>query len=808
MKHIYHHLKKVFILALLMLFSISFYGQDTTPSFTPYWFIQGSLGVGSTNSDLSADNMFSNLGFGGGLSFGRQISPVFGLNVRSLLVSLKGENETFGQTFKGSSLDFTINASANLSNLIFGYKDRVLSLNSHLGFGHTQFRSTLYNAAGTTELASIGYKDSPAAAQGDGLGKRKVAYSFPIGVGVSIKASEVVDIVFDYTTQYTNTDLMDARATGPHNDWYSTITAGIKYKFNGGGGLSNMVKNFSLVSIEATPKVLEEKGDMVDLEITGNVPEKYFKKNAAILMQPVLVYKGGQTLLNTFTLKGEDVMGDGELIRYETGGTFAFKDTFKYTPEMNKSKLMIVPLAYIAKNGTLATKEDILMSVKNAELGERKLADGVIYTSERIDNKIANIGAEHGYQSEVIVTKSANIYFAKNLYNMNWKLDLNTEEQSKKAFADLKEFVARGWEIKSIDVDGWASPEGEESFNENLSENRAKAAHKSGLKNLKHMLADKDLKLGFENIDDIKFNINFHGQDWNGFTAGVNKSDIADKDAIFNVISRAGGTLKKEEEIRNMIVIYPEIETEILPPLRRSKISVNAYEPKKTDEEILALSISDPKALDIYELLYAAHMAKCADKLGIYKSIMKQYPKCWKSKNNAAIILMKDGKFDKAEALLKDANEMYPKVALVINNLGVLHTAKGDYDKGEKQFLKAQSLGVNVNYNLGVVEIDKGNYEKALSLFGNTTCDYNVALAQILMGKYAKAENNLKCAEGCKASISYLMAVIGARTNNASMLYENLINAIKVYDGFKNIAKEDREFLNFENTPDFKAIVE
>lgn len=809
MRHIYQHIKKALILSLLMLFSISFYAQDAKTTFAPYWYLHGNLRVGATQSDLSADNLWDNRNFGGGLGIGHQFSPILGLNAKASYFFAKGESEEFAQHFKNWSMEFTINGTVNLSNLVFGYEERTVSFVSHLGFGQVQYQSKLFNGAGDSGINAIryiGYDDKVGAVDGPGFGGRKVAFIIPVGAGMDIKLTEDLDLNLDVTTQWLDTDLFDARPTGDYNDWYTYASAGITYKVSLGGGLKKMLKNYELVKITATPEVLEEKGDMVDLEITGTIPPKYFSKKAAILMQPILVYEGGQTPLNTFTLKGEDVVGEGELINYQSGGTFKHKDTFKYTPEMNKSELIVVPLAYIAKSGTMASKEEIMNSGKYAEFGGRKLADGVIYTSERIMNKLAKIGAKHGYEKEVVVTEKANLYFAKNLYRIDENLKLNKSECAQKAMKNLKDFMLRGWKIKSIDIAGWASPEGEETFNENLSENRAKATHKKGLKNLKKML-EKAENLGFENVDDVKFNVTFHGQDWNGFNEGLKKSDMADKNSILNVVNRARTALQKEQEIRNMIELYPDLE-KILAPLRRAEISVNAYEPKKTDEDILALATSDPKALDIKELLYAAHLAKCEDKLAIYKTIMKHYPKCWKSKNNAALILMKKGKLDKAEALLKEAHDMYPKEALIINNLGVLYCYKGEYDKGEKYFLKAQGLGANVDYNLGVVEIDKGNYDKALKLFGNKTCDYNVALAQVLTGKYAKAENNLKCAKGCKGSIAYLMAVIGARTNNASMVYENLIKAIKVDEGYKKVAKEDREFLKFEDTPDFKAIVE
>ncbi len=787
--------RKIFVLAFVMLFALTSFGQDKKQTFAPYWYVKANILTGAAQGDLP-DNPLSNLGFGGGLAFGRQFSPVLGLFGKAQYFTLKGEDESIPQTFKNWSVDLTLNATVNASNLLFGYKDRTVSFVPHIGIGQVQWQAKLFNAAGLP-IAYYGHDDIAGSITGDGIGGRKVAFIIPMGLGIDVRLSDAFDLNFDFTTQWADTDDLDARGTGDNNDWYSYASAGITYNIGQGNGLNKMVKEFDQVEFEATPKVLEEKGDMIDYEITGTFPEKYFGKKVAVLMQPILKYEGGQTELKTFTLKGEEVMGEGDVIPVD-GGKFTIKDSFKYTPEMNRSELVIIPLGYVAKQGTLGTKEEILASVKNAELGNRKIADGVIYTSERIGKDLANEVAEHGYEKETIVTKQANIYFAKNLYNLNWRVELNKDEMSKKAMQAMEEFAACGWEIKSIDIDGWASPEGEETFNENLSENRSKTGNKYIDKLLKKL-----------NLQDVAVNVNFHGQDWNGFTQAVNKSDIADKNAIFNVINRAGSTLQKEQEIRNMILIYPEIEKDILPPLRRAEIAVNAFQPKKSDAEILSLAKAGSAELDIFEYLYAADMADCKDKLAIYKTIMSKYPKCWKSKNNAAIILMKEGKLDKAEELLKDANKMYPKVPAMINNLGVLAVLKDDYSAAEKYFQKAQDLGVNVNYNMGVVEIEKGDYEKALRLFGNTTCDYNVALAQILTGKYAAAQNNLKCIKGgCEAANAYLMAVVGARTANASMVYENLIKAIKVNDKLKAVAKDDVEFINYFETPDFKAIVE
>ncbi|MCK7537849.1 MAG: hypothetical protein MZV63_46295 [Marinilabiliales bacterium] len=56
---------------------------------------------------------------------------------------------------------------------------------------------------------------------------------------------------------------------------------------------------------------------------------------------------------------------------------------------------------------------------------------------------------------------------------------------------------------------------------------------------------------------DVTFVLQHHGPDWNGFMKNVQASTIKDKDKISNVVNSAATQAKKEQEIRNMILIYP-----------------------------------------------------------------------------------------------------------------------------------------------------------------------------------------------------------------------------------------------------------
>ena len=559
-------------------------------------------------------------------------------------------------------------------------------------------------------------------------------------------------------------------------------------------GVNKMIKKANTVKYEATPKVLETNGGKISIAINGEIPAKYFNKKAFVEITPVLKYKDGSETLKSITLKGEKAEGEGIVINTKTGGKFSYNDIIDYKPAMNNSILEINPKVSLKK--------------KSAELGKVKLADGVIYTSTRTQNVGNTIIANHGYEKETIITKKADIYFAKNLANINMRLALNKNQNSKDAITELIDFISQGWKIKNIEINAWASPEGEESFNQGLSEKRAKTTTKYLNRLFKRLNRKKGSLLTVKNPEkEVEFNTYAKGEDWNGFLKAVNASEISDKNSILNVINSQIDVNKKEQEIRDMSLVYKEIENNILPELRRGEIIINCFEPKKTDEEIAELSTTNPEALDIYELLYSATLTKDLNiKNKIYKAAATLNPKCWKAYNNAGIINLKLGNNAEAEKYLSKANKIAPNNAKIINNLGCLALSNKNFKKAESYFLNAKKLGVNENMNLGIIAIRKANYNKAVNLLKDNECTYNLALAQLLNGNNSKAAQTLKCAPE-NAETFYLLAVVGARTNNESMLLENLKKAVDANNSLKEIAGEDREFINYFDNAEFQKII-
>ncbi len=829
MKKVYSILTKALILSLVMALSFTSYAQEDTgdkkaekksSSFSPYWFVEGEIGPSWSHADLSQYNLAPDLShtkFNGAIGFGRQLTSVFSAYVDLDCGFFSGEKKNVAtlsipdakwgrdMRFEADYYGGNINIGINLSNLISGYNERLVDFGIHAGFGQAQWKSKTYDLTTDAVLSTDGYKGTLSGGTGKGINERNVDYTIPLGFNVNFNVSEKWDIYGDYSYTWMDTDYADGVIHGAQqvkNDVYSHFNIGVRFKF-GGNINKKMAANFEKIDLKATPSPLEERGGTIEVTIKGTFPPKYFGKKAILCFMPVLKYEGGETAFEPMNFKGEDVAGDGTLVSYANGGSFTYSSTIPYDPAMDVSELVVAPVIYTYEGEVYDNCADAEANGSKAFVApERKIDDGVIHTSQLLRNTALLAFALDAYEKVTISTQQSELYFRVNRSALNWKLPLNKDEENYNALKNNMADMEMGWLLDNITIDGWASPEGEETFNEGLSERRAQTALKYMEKKITKA-AKKNELIAEEGID---FVLTSNGPDWNGFMKAVKGSDIKDKSAILNVINSADQT-KKEEEIRNMILIYPEIERDILPPLRRADINVNTFMPKKTDAEIAELSTSNPGSLDIEELFYAATLTEDnGTKKVIYGSIIEFYPKCWRSVNNAAAVELAEGNYEIAHDLLMKGAEMNENSFEVQNNIGIYNMMVGEYPKAELSFYKAQDLGGDENYNLGLVNIALGDYGKAVTFLSGASCDFNLGLAQLLNGNANAAEKTFKCAPQ-DAETLYLLAITAARQDNKSNMLNYLGQSIKADPEVAGLAASNLEFKDYYNDADFKALV-
>ena len=373
---------------------------------------------------------------------------------------------------------------------------------------------------------------------------------------------------------------------------------------------------------------------------------------------------------------------------------------------------------------------------KTYDLPRVTVAEGVISTAEIANAQELNPAITPDKFQRIIEEKySADIMFL--IQQANLRSEQLKSEQMNALHNEIKAATeAPNKELTNINVASYASPDGGVKLNTTLAENREKNTVNYMKKSLKKGKIDADMTAEFT------------AQDWEGFKELVSKSNIQDKELILNVLSMYSDPEQREREIKNMSSVFKVLAEEILPQLRYSRITASVNVIGKSDEEISKLAKEDAKALSVDELLYSATLVKTnKEKAAIYAKVVEIY-------------------------------------------------ANNDYAKAEQAFGK--SAGVEeLNEALGVFYMKKGDYNAAVKAFGDVKSN-NAALAQILTKDYSKAKATLAGVEAPNANTYYLMAVLGARTNNEQMVVSNLKKSISMDSSKAQQAATDLEFAKFD----------
>ena len=565
----------------------------------------------------------------------------------------------------------------------------------------------------------------------------------------------------------------------------------------GCASLKKMKRDANKINYSVTPQILETNGGNINVAIQGRIPEKYFLKKASIVASPVLQYAGGEKAFEPIMLQGESVKANNKVISYANGGSFTYKGVLPFEYNMRKSELQI---RIRAKKGKAVL-----------DFAPVKIADGMIATSTLVDNSpLTIIGIQKRKNTSGVydptIDKFQRIvpdqYVADLIYLIN-SAEVRGKELTKDEMVRLNQYIVDAYkgnnkELKGVEISAYASPDGKLDLNTKLSEKREGTSSKVIEKELAKNKVKTDLKEKYT------------PEDWEGFKALMEKSSIQDKELILRVLSMYSDPEVREREIKNLSSSFIAVANDILPKLRRSKITATTDLIGKTDAEITALADSDPSKLNQAELLYAATLTNEPRKQkAIYSSFTKIYADDWRGFNNLGMILINEGEVDQAGVNFEKADKLDPKNPIVQNNLGCVELKKNNLSKAEELFGGASGAGKEVNDNLGIVKIMQGQYETATKYFaGETQNAANKALAQLLNGDNNGALRTLNEAPVESARIAYLKAIIAARTAKTNMMYESLGNAIKKDGAYKILAKTDLEFAKYFEDQNFKLLVQ
>ena len=411
--------------------------------------------------------------------------------------------------------------------------------------------------------------------------------------------------------------------------------------------------------------------------------------------------------------------------------------------------------------------------------------------------------ADHGYndQEELIPTR-VDFFFDQGRSN------LKNSERSSERGDKFAAFIAEKNVTRTVTITGTHSPEGTETINSDLSEDRAAAIesfYRDRMKRYDYMGA----------ADSIDFILKPVVQNWAAFKAALaayDGIDAAAKKEYNDIINGTGTFVDKEKEMKKLSS-YKKVFKDVYPGLRSAKTNVLTVKPKKTNAQIavLAKAIANGDAeadtLSIEELMFSATLTpSLEEKAAIYKAAADASG-MWQAHNNLAAVhieLAKNGdasKLDGAETQLEIAMKKNDN-AFVQANMGAVKVLQGSYDEAYSVLSDTQGdndVNAKVAAMKGGLEVRMAEYDKAKASFSSASKSDNMqidmGLAYLLSGDYQQADNALGRVESADAY--YLLAVSAARQNKVADVGTNLKKAVDAEPDYKDMALNDLEFTNF-----------
>ena len=523
------------------------------------------------------------------------------------------------------------------------------------------------------------------------------------------------------------------------------------------------------------PDPLEARGGQVEYKVTGTFPSKSFIKKVVCTATPELRWNGGSVKGEPVTLQGEKVQGNGKVIEWKEGGSFTYNGNFKYQPEMAESELVLT---------FNATKKGKPVEIAPVHLAYGVKATGELYSQTAKGANTAN--SKDAYQRIIKKAQDADIMFV--IQQANVRSSETGKTEVKDLIQALKDYTAdtKNYAVDNIEISAYASPDGGVKLNDKLASQREANAVKYAQNEIKKAKTGTTIES------------NYTAQDWDNFQKLVQASNLQDKDLILRILSMYNDPERREAEIKNLSAVYKNLASDILPLLRKARLTLNYQIIGRSDDEIKDTYKSNASALSLEELLYAATLTEDkAEKKAIYTTATRNFPNDYRAFNNLGELAFKDGDFATAESNYKKALSLNATAPEVNTNMGLLLLAQSK-PADAQTYLSKGGQSKEVQEALGNLYIAQGQYERALTALrgSNTNAE---ALAMIMTNDYSGAKRVLDAVKNADANTAYLAAVAAANTNDAAAVVQNLRKAISMDASLKAKALADKEFYKFQS---------
>lgn len=553
-------------------------------------------------------------------------------------------------------------------------------------------------------------------------------------------------------------------------------------------------------AVTITPDPIELHGDSVSFLVEAELPLKLLKKGKLYTVSAF--YKYGSKSLPIGSVEFTfDNFPDSKTVPPKLSKKLSFPYT---SSELERGEVMVKGILTKAAGGG-----------KPKETPEVAIALGCITTSRLVQPSTYVAYAAVKMPGETQRT-TLSFFFEKG------KSKLRKSEMEGEHGKFLDAFIEEKNITGTVSIIGSHSPEGAETINANLSDERAKVMENYYRKKM------DEYDYGDKEKDSIRFVLTPIVRDWTSFKNGLEKSDISgEQKSEINAIIDGEGIFEEKEKKLQEISVYNKLMAEIYPSLRIASCVIISMGAEKPLYEVALAAKDTAKAGELTdeEIIKAGTLTpSLSEKEKIYKNAIEKTDS-WQAYNNLGAVYIEMTTKENDKQLLEAINNLEiakkkEESAEAYYNLGIAYMLDGRVTDGLMSVIKAVGFEANEELTKGIyaakglleIKYGKDKYRKALKSFkkaDNSKFEviYNVALVNLLLDNYAQAkegfENAIKADEN-NALAYYCSAITAARMKDDKTLGTQLAKAVKLDDSLIDKAMKDLEFREFWDAESFK----
>ena len=233
--------------------------------------------------------------------------------------------------------------------------------------------------------------------------------------------------------------------------------------------------------------------------------------------------------------------------------------------------------------------------------------------------------------------------------------------------------------VRTVNIDGYASPEGQEANNIRLADGRAK----SFVKYLEQTYG----------LSTRLFQVQGHGEDWAGLRQWLTANNTQWNAQLFDIVDgQARNNNARKENLKKLDGgnAYRFLLENVFPELRRTEYQFTYQVRSFNAAEAIERYKTNPRLLSLAELYLVGNSFPegSAERRGVFETAQRLFPDAPVSRFNAIAGNLADGNNGNYTDFLAN----FPASAEQLNNLGVHYALAGNYKQAAECFRRAGNL--------------------------------------------------------------------------------------------------------------------